>query len=81
MLLALAGQGVLWVDAGRNAVVHPLVQLALLIPSFGPHHPHLQFVILGTLNLFSSLLGFWGSYHKVGVCGAGGRVQAQEGAV
>ncbi|GLC37699.1 hypothetical protein PLESTM_000637700 [Pleodorina starrii] len=22
------------------------------------------FVILGTLNLFSSLLGFWGSYHK-----------------
>lgn len=23
-----------------------------------------MFVILGTLNLFSSLLGFWGSYHK-----------------
>ncbi|KAG2491711.1 hypothetical protein HYH03_009874 [Edaphochlamys debaryana] len=35
-----------------------------------------MFVILGTLNLFASLLGFWGSYHKkrvlVGFIACGG---------
>ncbi|EFJ45527.1 hypothetical protein VOLCADRAFT_105984 [Volvox carteri f. nagariensis] len=35
-----------------------------------------MFVILGTLNLFASLLGFWGSYHKkrvlVGFLACGG---------
>ncbi|KXZ49743.1 hypothetical protein GPECTOR_19g194 [Gonium pectorale] len=40
--------------------------------SFAP----VMFVILGTLNLFASLLGFWGSYHKkrvlVGFLGCGG---------